>query len=273
MQTSQAGQSAQDKQQGLQSAIAATYAQVYAAVLAQQAAWERSHGTRLPLIATGHLTTVGASRSESVREIYVGALEAFPTNAFPPAHYIALGHIHQPQKVGGLEHIRYSGSPIALGFDELHRRKEMLLVDLNDQGLQAVTPLPVPVFQPMAAVAGTLATLPATLQAAAAPGTPERPVWLEVCIHTDDYLPDLAARMDALAQGLPVRVLRVRRQRGSSAPQLAAQAGESLHELTPYEVFERRLAQEALPPEEHAALQARYRSVLAALHMPDAEAA
>ena len=59
----------------------------------------------------------------------------------------------------------------------------------------------------------------------------------------------------------------------SSAPQLAAQAGESLHELTPYEVFERRLAQETLPPEEHAALQARYRSVLAALHMPDAEAA
>lgn len=149
----------------------------------------------------------------------------------------------------------------------------MLLVDLNDQGLQAVTPLPVPVFQPMAAVAGTLATLPAALQAAATPGTPERPVWLEVCIHTDDYLPDLAARMGALAQGLPVRVLRVRRQRGSSAPQLAAQAGESLHELTPYEVFERRLAQETLPPEEHAALQARYRSVLAALHMPDAEAA
>ena len=61
----------------------------------------------LPIVATGHLTTVGASASESVREIYVGSLEAFPTDAFPPAAYIALGHIHRPQKVGGLENIRY----------------------------------------------------------------------------------------------------------------------------------------------------------------------
>ena len=46
-------------------------------------------GLALPIIATGHLTTVGASASESVREIYVGALEAFPTQAFPPVDYLA----------------------------------------------------------------------------------------------------------------------------------------------------------------------------------------
>ncbi|KTT48979.1 hypothetical protein SB8_22795, partial [Pseudomonas oryzihabitans] len=71
-------------------------------------------GGGLPIIATGHLTTVGASASESVREIYVGSLDAFPTSAFPPADYIALGHIHRPQRVGGLEHVRYSGSPLCL---------------------------------------------------------------------------------------------------------------------------------------------------------------
>nr|WP_226858608.1 hypothetical protein [Diaphorobacter aerolatus] len=53
-----------------------------------------------------------------MREIYVGTLEAFPTAAFPPVDYLALGHIHKPQKVGGQEHIRYSGSPITLSFDE-----------------------------------------------------------------------------------------------------------------------------------------------------------
>ena len=83
-------------------------------------------GGTLPIIATGHLTTVGASASESVREIYVGSLEAFPTSAFPPAAYIALGHIHRPQKVGGLEHIRYCGSPIPLSFDEDKQQKEVL---------------------------------------------------------------------------------------------------------------------------------------------------
>ena len=58
-----------------------------------------------------------------MREIYVGSLNAFQTSAFPPAAYIALGHIHQPQKVGGLEHIRYSGSPIPLSFDEVGQAK------------------------------------------------------------------------------------------------------------------------------------------------------
>jgi exonuclease SbcD len=149
-------------------------------------------GQRLPIIATGHLTTVGASSSESVREIYVGSLDAFPTSAFPPADYMALGHIHQPQKVGGLEHIRYSGSPIALSFDEARQSKQMLLVDLGPEGLQAVTPLPVPCFQPMASVAGSLAALPDLMRAAAQAGSPARPVWLEVVVEQDDYLPDSA---------------------------------------------------------------------------------
>ena len=102
---SQAGQSAEEKQLSLQEAIHQHYQAVY-----QRACCKRDTlRLPLPIIATGHLTTVGASASESVREIYVGALEAFPTTAFPLADYIALGHIHRPQKVGGLEHIRYSG--------------------------------------------------------------------------------------------------------------------------------------------------------------------
>jgi len=104
-------------------------------------------GLPLPVIATGHLTTVGASASDSVREIYVGALEAFPTSAFPPADYIALGHIHRPQKVGGLEHIRYSGSPLPLSFDEARQTKEVLLAEFTPQGLQRVLPLEVPRFR------------------------------------------------------------------------------------------------------------------------------
>jgi exonuclease SbcD len=66
----------------------------------------------------------GRRASESVREIYVGSLEAFPTSAFPAADYIALGHIHRPQRVGGLEHIRYCGSPIALSFDEARQARK-----------------------------------------------------------------------------------------------------------------------------------------------------
>lgn len=55
---------------------------VFTAASACQAELTSQLGRKLPLLATGHLTTVGASTSESVREIYVGALEAFPTTAF-----------------------------------------------------------------------------------------------------------------------------------------------------------------------------------------------
>ena len=265
VQQSQAGQSAQDKQLALQTAIQNTYQQVYDAALARQQALQQSLGHKLPIIATGHLTTVGASSNESVREIYVGSLEAFPTTAFPPADYIALGHIHQPQKVGGLDHIRYSGSPIALGFDEARQTKQVLLVDVNEDGLQAINPLPVPVFQTLVAVRCSLTELAETLKTIAADADKERASWLDITVVEDDYLADLPARVQALTEGLPVQVLRIKRQRGNAAAQLQNEAMESLDELTPQDVFARRLAQESLEPPLQQALTDRYHAVVQAL--------
>ena len=262
---SQAGQSAEDKQVALQTAIQAHYLSVYQAARTRQTELEIELGRKLPLIATGHLTTVGASSSESVREIYVGALEAFPTTAFPPADYIALGHIHRPQKVGGLEHIRYCGSPIPLSFDEAKIPKEILLVDLNAEGLQALSALPVPRFQGLASISGSLATLAGPIGAAAAEGTFERPTWLEVTVAEDDYLADLPARIEALTTGWPVEVLRIRRQRGNASVQLVNEALETLDELSPHEVFTRRLQQEELSDELKLALHQRYHGIVSAL--------
>lgn len=258
---SQAGQSAQDKQLSLQQAIAEHYRTLYELALGRREAL----GSALPIIATGHLTTVGASASESVREIYVGSLEAFPTSAFPPADYIALGHIHRPQKVGGLEHIRYSGSPIALSFDEASQQKEVLLLDFGAAALQSITPLPVPVFQPMASLRGSLKELADAIADVATQGTPERPVWLEVQVSTDDYLSDLQGRINALCEGHPVEVLRIRRERGNASASLASEARETLDELSVEDVFARRLQQEALDEEDSQRLLGLYRQVLEAV--------
>lgn len=258
---SEAGQSAGDKQQALQAAIREHYRALFELAEARRA----ELGGRLPIVATGHLTTVGASASESVREIYVGSLEAFPSDAFPPAAYIALGHIHRPQKVGGREHIRYSGSPIPLSFDEARQQKEVLLVDLHESGLEAVTPLPVPCFQPLVTLRGALAELAGAIAEAAAQGSAGRPVWLEVQVSADDYLSDLQKRVSALCEGLPVEALRVRRERGSASAAQLAEARETLDELTAEEVFARRLQQEALEPGDVERLQTLYRGVLESL--------
>jgi exonuclease SbcD len=122
-----------EKQQLLLHAISDYYQQQYQPACALR-------GDRpLPIIASGHLTTVGASKSDAVRDIYIGTLDAFPAQHFPPADYIALGHIHRAQVVGGCEHIRYSGSPIALSFDETGKSKSVNLVTLAT-GACAVDP-------------------------------------------------------------------------------------------------------------------------------------
>ena len=76
---SQAGQSGKDKQQAMQQAIAEHYQTLYQLAVNVRDEYKQA----LPIIATGHLTTVGASTTESVRDIYIGTLEAFPASSFP----------------------------------------------------------------------------------------------------------------------------------------------------------------------------------------------
>ena len=258
---SQAGQSAQDKQQSLQQAIQQHYQDLYALAVSKRDAL----GGDLPIIATGHLTTVGASASDSVREIYVGSLEAFPTSAFPPAAYIALGHIHRPQKVGGLEHIRYCGSPIPLSFDEAKQQKEVLLVELDSSGMRQISALPVPRFQPLLSLRGSLKELDGQIKQAAEQGSVELPVWLEVLVGTDDYLSDLQLRIAALCEGLPVEVLRIRRERGNAVAGLQGEAKETLDELSVEDVFAQRLSSESLDAAAQQRLLGLYQQVVSEL--------
>lgn len=250
---SEAGQDGQAKLLGMQQAIQAHY----------QGLYEQAKARGLPVVMTGHLTTVGASASESVREIYVGSLEAFPTNAFPPADYIALGHIHRPQKVGGFEHIRYSGSPIPLSFDEARQQKEMLLVELAG-ALRSVTPIAVPRFQQLASVRSELEGIRAQVQPLTETLADGERLWLEVVLSSQQYLSDLQARVAEQLDGLPVDLLRLRRERQQQQG-IIREHRETLDELNPEEVFARRLASEGLSGELNLALTERYQATLAAL--------
>ena len=262
---SQAGQSGREKQRSLLEAIEQHYQHCYAAALAQREAL----GLKVPIIATGHLTTVGVSKSDSVRDIYIGTLDAFPAQAFPPADYIALGHIHRAQRIANSDHIRYSGSPVPLSFDELGREKSVFLLDFSQQ-LDSVTPLSVPVFQPMQVLKGSMAEIEVQL-AQFRDGESARPVWLDIEITTQEYLSDLQRRIEQLTEALPVEVLLVRRSREQRRSSLARLENETLSELKVEEVFARRLAQEdELDAEQSEQLTRLFRSTLAALEDPSA---
>ena len=199
--TSQAGHSGREKQQQLLHAISDYYQEQY-----QQACALR--GDRpLPIIASGHLTTVGASKSDAVRDIYIGTLDAFPAQHFPPADYIALGHIHRAQMVGGCEHIRYSGSPLPLSFDETGKAKSVHLVSFSEGRLSAVETLEVPVTQPLAVIKGDLAAITAQLEQWRGVEQ-DPPVWLDIEITTEDYLHDIQRHIQLQCLGFAGHRLR-----------------------------------------------------------------
>ncbi|EOD8958424.1 exonuclease subunit SbcD [Providencia stuartii] len=244
IQLSVAGQSSEEKQLSLQTAIRDYYQASYQ--LAEQQ--RQTMGLDIPIIATGHLTVVGAELTESVRDIYIGTLDAFPSAAFPPADYIALGHIHRPQVIGQQQHIRYSGSPIALSFDEANQQKSVCLVEFDGCELSQIHQLAIPTFQPLQTLKGSLADIQKQLHALSIePDTP--PVWLDIEVASQDYLADIQQRIESIIKGLPVEVVLLRRARKPQNPQQAL-ANETLNELTAEEVFLRRLAEESLDDKE-----------------------
>lgn len=241
---SRGGLSGGEKQQALLDAIAERYQQLY-----QRA--QRLRDTLpspVPIIATGHLTTVGASTTDSVRDIYIGALDAFPARLFPPADYIALGHIHRPQIIGGNDCICYCGSPIPLSFDEAGQPKQVNLVTFQDGLPPRITPLTVPEMQPMRLIKGPVDEIERQLRGYA-DYRGERPVWLDIEVVADGYLTDIQQHLQALAEPLPVEVVLLRRSREQRSSGLHPLQQETLSELSVSEVFERRLALEEAPDE------------------------
>ncbi|MEX9784281.1 exonuclease subunit SbcD [Providencia manganoxydans] len=245
IQLSVAGQSSEQKQLSLQNAISEYYQCSYQ--LAQQQ--REALGLEIPIIATGHLTVVGAEVSDSVRDIYIGTLDAFPSGAFPPADYIALGHIHRPQVIGGKPHIRYCGSPIALSFDEAEQQKSVCLVEFDRSDIAQIQQLPIPIFQPLKTLKGSLADIQKQLNEINNNDSIQ-PIWLDIEVASQDYLADIQQRIEALVKDLPVDVVLLRRARKQPQGQQTALANETLNELTAEEVFLRRLTEEELDDKE-----------------------
>jgi len=250
---SEAKQSAKDKQQNLQKAIADHYQHIYAN--AKQQADDNT-----AIVLTGHLTTVGVTKTDSVRDIYIGTLEAFPASAFPEADYIALGHIHQNQMVARKDHIRYSGSPIPLSFDEAKQVKKVNLVTFENGQLFDVTDLDVPCFQPLLMVKTNIDSINNDVEEAinkwfadnmtASKESHSLDFWLDIELDTGDYIEAITPHIKKLTEDHPVDILLVRRAKKERARILEQANTRTLSELSTEDVFKARLALESWESDE-----------------------
>jgi len=164
-------------------------------------------GDRLRNVVVAHAFVVGGQASESERDIRVGGVDSVPAGVFGGAgvDYVALGHLHGPQTVtvpgvsrettgqdrDAATTARYSGSPLAYSFSEMHQKKSTVLLDLDTTGDARTELLPAPVPRRLAEVTGTLDDL------LGAAGDPHTDDWLRVFV-TDPARPtEMYARVRA----------------------------------------------------------------------------
>ncbi|MFI8554875.1 exonuclease SbcCD subunit D C-terminal domain-containing protein [Psychrobacter sp. NPDC077938] len=376
--SSSAGESADSKDANVIAGICEHYDNVADIAKAKQADLIKTHQRYIPIVATGHLFASGGKTTEDdgVRELYVGSLGKISADMFNDGFdYVALGHLHVPQRVGGRESIRYSGSPIAMGFGEAKQQKQVLLVqfgaaehfnngisELNvapdsitphairtaadievaqvkksvdklveksakklasqelpfmddlfgfdepsddeyvaqstavenipvkqntnnqptstdattinkilyrdDANQMQVVSLPIPKFQQLAQISGDLTTIDQTIQAL----TQSDSIWLEIVYTGDEIVSDLREQVQAMVEGLPCEVLKIKNTRTYNKVLNQQQTSENLQDLNEMEVFERCLTINDIPDSQKDSLRDAYGQILYNLRHEDKQA-
>ncbi|MDQ6992379.1 MAG: exonuclease SbcCD subunit D C-terminal domain-containing protein [Mariprofundus sp.] len=263
----EAGESIDDKERKIIEGIQQHYVQVVA--LAEQ---KRSDlALDIPLIVMGHLFTAGGQTidGDGVRELYVGSLAHVTGSIFPEnLDYLALGHLHVPQKVGGSEVMRYSGSPIAMGFGEAKQTKSVCLVEFTGRHAE-VCLINVPCFQQLEQIKGDAQQLEARMLELSVSQTV---IWLEILYEGDELIGELRAALDAIIEGTQLEILRVKNKRVADKVLNQMHQDETLADLDVDDVFERCLIAHDVPEQQRPELLSAYKESLAALYEDDCRA-
>ena len=363
--SSVAGESADSKDANVIAGIRSHYDKVANIAKNHQLQLIKTHQRHIPIIATGHLFAAGSKTTEDdgVRELYVGNLGKISAEMFDKCFdYVALGHLHVPQRVGGCKHIRYSGSPIAMGFGEARQQKQVLLIQFsdvenisaktitetatdenlitkaiekiigptektvkklidnsnalmddlfdfdeldeiteneninndykvsdleleensnaysnlanfkrlhrNDTHNMQVISVPIPCFQKLAQVSGDLQTIATTIQAM----PHSESLWLEIIYDGDEIVTELREEVNAMVEGLPFEVLKIKNTRTYNRVLNQEKTSESLQDLNELEVFERCLTAHEVAETQRESLRNAYAQILHNIYHDDSRA-
>ncbi|MEO9328174.1 exonuclease SbcCD subunit D [Gordonia aurantiaca] len=108
-------------------------------------------------VVAAHAFVSGAEAAGSERSISVGGVETVGADVFSGVDYVALGHLHSPQRV--TETVRYSGSLLPYSFAERTHRKAVWIIDLDAGGVAEVRKRELPVVRELSSLRGTLEEL------------------------------------------------------------------------------------------------------------------
>lgn len=253
------GESYRDKENRLVEGIISHYQKVY-----EEAHKEQNElGKSLPIIGMGHLFIVGSSiykrsgEPSGERDLYVGSLGQVPADRLPPFDYFALGHLHIPQKVAGSEIIRYSGSPMAMNFDEIHQQKSVVIVDIHDQNVDIQT-VPVPAFRHFEQIKGDWDSIEANLKRLKKESFAG---WVEVIYEGQEAIGNLRERVYKLVENTSIEVLKIQNSMLFNAVMKQYEKEVELQDLNPADVFDQCLIDHGIPDDQKIVLKGLFSEV------------
>lgn len=265
--TAEAGESIADKEQKLQDGIREHYTAIAKQAMEKWQQLERN----IPVVAMGHLFTAGGKteKGDGVRELYVGSLAHIHASVFSEDFdYVALGHLHVPQQVSESQMVRYSGSPLPMGFGEARQQKSVCRVSFSGRKGE-LSLIPVPVFQKLENVKGNWEDISRRITELSAT---ESTAWLEVTYEGDDIVADLREKLEDAVANSSMEVLRVKNHRIIDRVLEQSSSDETLDDLDVHDVFERCLDAHDIAPEQRPGLVQVYQEALKSLYEDDVSA-
>jgi len=224
-------------------------------------------GGRVPIIGMGHLFTTGGKTTEGdgVRDLYVGSLAQVGQEAFPSCFdYLALGHLHVPQKVAGQEHLRYCGSPLPMGFGEARQQKEVVVVEFSTNRASCVVhPLQVPCFQKLEQLEGDLTAILSRLSWLKEHG---EHIWLEIEYTGEALVENLRELLEQAVEGTQLEILRIKNNRIVEMALHRLDEEDLLENLDVKEVFQRCLDYQRIEEADRPPLISAYDEIVFAMH-------
>ena len=262
------GETIATKEEKMRRGIASHYNQV------AEACERIRNGRDIPVVAMGHLYVMGGKMVEDdgVRMEYVGSLGGVSASMFSPSFdYVALGHLHVPQTVGENEYIRYSGSPLAMGFGEAGQQKNVCLLSFNGRKPE-VSLLNIPTIHPLANIKGNKDAIEAQLKTIVQDGAE---TYVSVTYTGEETIESVIFLVNDILEklyplyrpgGKPnilclnTQIILPKSQKASENP--TEIRNESLDDFNETDVFIRLLDSKNVPQEERADLLECFRDVL-----------
>lgn len=207
------------------------------------------------IIATGHLFATGGKTASGQ---IAGTLSDIAVNDLPQEiDYLALGHLHLPQTIGGKENYRYSGSLLNMNFGSTEIKREVLILDTENLK-QIPERVEVPEYQKICTVSGTMDEIKKELESLKKEKTS---YWIRV-INKGSYEPALREKLAEICKDSPLDIISY--QNAEINPEMTNRYSEKNAEFkfTPENVFTDLLAGSAIEEEKQEQLKKLFTAIL-----------